>query len=807
MIYCLQFRAWVVLALLLACGLVPARAQVGIGVVGNGTMTGTIGTDKGAVAPYICPAGTILHGFFHMDISLNAQGASFTARGMTGQISLYCVSIDVVGGVPQVSDYNGPDPDVVGFRYPDPGAEETGKCPAGQVAVQAGGYDRVTSSTFPWASSLTLRCAPLQTGASDWIQVNTSSIANLAGNPIGDNEGNATHTQRGPFCTVGTYGVVVGVHRQDGGSGYDGVNIYCGQLQQARHSALLTFSDFAWQKTGWLVNLTRNGTLLSNANSSGADKTPHTAAAPNVTTAYQAASELYVLPGSGYGATVSQQPAGIASNTYIMSNTCVSRITLADQQDNSCTLTVIGLPDIGVTVSTPGSADPYTAVGQVKNVTMTATNYGPGASGTGDGFVLQTTLPTGWTATPVTGCTVSGQVVRCTLPALVGAPTPGSSGGTASYTFPVTSDAAVTEGTFQANAMLDRSVADGDAFASNNDYNTANDTASGPLVYVAWPVLTLVKQVVNDNGGTATVADFQLTATGPNATITGISGSAAVTNQVVPPDVYALSEATLPTYTAGSWSCTAGSLSGSNLTLSTSQTATCTIVNDDNAPIIRIQKVLPDGRAVAADQFTLSIEGNNGPASVTTTGSDASVTSSPAALTNAVAGSSYTVSETGASGADLANYISTWQCTNASTVPGAQTPSGTGTSFSVTPALGDDLSCDFNNRFRVADMVVTKTNTPANGASDQDDDTVTSGVPTTYTVVVTNNGPDSVAGVIVRDAPTAELDCPVGNSVTISGEGVPAGTFTIGDLVGPGITLGTLDAGDATTLSFTCNVL
>ena len=107
---------------------------------------------------------------------------------------------------------------------------------------------------------------------------------------------------------------------------------------------------------------------------------------------------------------------------------------------------------------------------------------------------------------------------------------------------------------------------------------------------------------------------------------------------------------------------------------------------------------------------------------------------------------------------------------------------------------------------RCADLSISKTNTPASGPDDLSDDTVSSGSQTTYTVVVTNDGTSAVTGAVVRDAPVAGLDCPAGDPVTISGDGVPAGSFTIADLTGAGIVLGTLDGGRSATLVFTCTV-
>ena len=84
--------------------------------------------------------------------------------------------------------------------------------------------------------------------------------------------------------------------------------------------------------------------------------------------------------------------------------------------------------------------------------------------------------------------------------------------------------------------------------------------------------------------------------------------------------------------------------------------------------------------------------------------------------------------------------------------------------------------------------------------------TVFSGSTSTYTLTVTNNGPSPVTGAVVTDTPVAGLTCPAGNPVTIAGSGVPAGSFTVGNLTGAGIALGTLLAGQSTTLTFDCEV-
>ena len=96
-----------------------------------------------------------------------------------------------------------------------------------------------------------------------------------------------------------------------------------------------------------------------------------------------------------------------------------------------------------------------------------------------------------------------------------------------------------------------------------------------------------------------------------------------------------------------------------------------------------------------------------------------------------------------------------------------------------------------------ADFSITK----VNGT-----DIVTSGLTTTYTVSVTNNGADPVGGATVSDTPGAGITCEATAPVTITGDGVPAGSFTFADLSGPGIVLGTLTNGQTTTLTYSCQV-
>src|SRR3989344_5376932 len=126
--------------------------------------------------------------------------------------------------------------------------------------------------------------------------------------------------------------------------------------------------------------------------------------------------------------------------------------------------------------------------------------------------------------------------------------------------------------------------------------------------------LTLLKEVINDNGGTAVDTNWTLTATGPTP-ISGAEGNAAVTNAAVDAGSYTLGENGGPTgYTASTYSCVVNGgapVVSNSLTLADSDVAICTITNDDDAPSLTLVKtVINDngGTAVAAN-WTLSAAG------------------------------------------------------------------------------------------------------------------------------------------------------------------------------------------------------
>lgn len=190
------------------------------------------------------------------------------------------------------------------------------------------------------------------------------------------------------------------------------------------------------------------------------------------------------------------------------------------------------------------------------------------------------------------------------------------------------------------------------------------------------PSLTLVKEVNNDDGGTAEPSEWTLTATGP----TSFSGSGpSVSN----PDnfsagSYNLSESGGPQeYTPGDWVCDGGIQEDTDtVTLGPGETATCTIINDDNPlGLTLVKKVINDDSGTAEPSaWTLEAVGptsfsGNGP-----------TVSSPEVF---LAGS-YDLSE---SGGPEGYEASDWICSG-----GVQEDVDT-----ITLAPGDSVQCTITN--------------------------------------------------------------------------------------------------------------
>jgi len=268
--------------------------------------------------------------------------------------------------------------------------------------------------------------------------------------------------------------------------------------------------------------------------------------------------------------------------------------------------------------------------------------------------------------------------------------------------------------------------------------------------------LTLLKNVVNDDGGTATAPEWELTATPApltGLTPTTVTGSEAVvtesTIQVRPDHVYTLTESAVDGYefsrlqrlvdgtwvdveanpdpagyprqnAAGDWEVTVPALGG----------PVYRFVNDDVAPTLTLVKeVVNDtgGTAVPTD-WTLTATTPDGPNLSGSSGS-AEVTAQPVA-----AGVVYTVGESGPDGYDW----TTLECTGY--------PDTTRAAPELTLQPGDEVTCTLTND----DVIVPVSIAKSDGTVQQGADGVWT---IRYTVVVTNTSTTLPSSYSLTDTP------------------------------------------------------
>ena len=264
------------------------------------------------------------------------------------------------------------------------------------------------------------------------------------------------------------------------------------------------------------------------------------------------------------------------------------------------------------------------------------------------------------------------------------------------------------------------------------------------------PVLTLVKSVINNNGGTAVPGDWSLSATG---TATSISGASGVTSGATfQAGVYALSETGgLPGYAAGAWSCTGGNLSGANLTLTVGQVATCTIANDDIPPKLTLVKsvINNNGGTAAGTDWTLTASG-----AVTPISGAGGVTSGPSFYAG-----TYALWE---SGGPAGYAAGNWSCSG-----------GTQNGSNITLALGEIATCTIINDDIPPKLTLNKQ-------------------------VVNNNGGTAVATDWTLSA-MGSVTSITGTSGVTSGPTFYAGTYALGETGGlPGYAAGSWNCSGVT---------
>ena len=119
-------------------------------------------------------------------------------------------------------------------------------------------------------------------------------------------------------------------------------------------------------------------------------------------------------------------------------------------------------------------------------------------------------------------------------------------------------------------------------------------------------------------------------------------------------------------------------------------------------PKLTTRKVLTGNRVETNDQFTIATTTGTTPvSSFTTTGTGSSLTTNSITATGLSTTATYTIAETIANTdgkGDLANYNTSYACTNANSSSTTTMPSGSTTSFNLpTLTYGDDITCTITN--------------------------------------------------------------------------------------------------------------
>ncbi|QCB94492.1 VWA domain-containing protein [Cellulomonas shaoxiangyii] len=239
------------------------------------------------------------------------------------------------------------------------------------------------------------------------------------------------------------------------------------------------------------------------------------------------------------------------------------------------------------------------------------------------------------------------------------------------------------------------------------------------------PLLTLVKEVTNDDGGTAAAGAWTLTATGPTAGRTGVTGDAAVTAAPVAIGSYALTESGPAGYTAGAWTCADGGtdlpVEDGSVAIGLGQDVTCTIVNDDQPAQLTLRKVVDPGttgstRTPADWTLTAAPQGIPGQDAVSGNGADG--------VTDVdVSAGSYALSESFVPGFETGE----WGCVDAAGAP-VELDQG-----SLPLTNGADVTCTITNTAVPSTLTLVKEVTNDDGGTAQPRD-----------VVLTATGPTAV---------------------------------------------------------------
>jgi hypothetical protein len=329
-----------------------------------------------------------------------------------------------------------------------------------------------------------------------------------------------------------------------------------------------------------------------------------------------------------------------------------------------------------------------------------------------------TAVPTDWTLSATgTGTPISGTTPVTSGPDfLAGTYTLSESGGPSGY----------ASGSWSCTNSIE--VGEGSTITLTNGQSTTCTVNN----YDIQPQLTVIKDVNNNNGGTAVPSDFGMNVIGTDVTNPSFAGSNTGVTVGLNAGSYSVTETSLFGYNNVETS------PGCSGTIGIGQTATCTFVNNDIAPSLQLIKTVTNdngGTAVPAD-WTLTAQGT-GSNSISGAGG---VTSGPTFQAD-----TYTLSE---SSGPFGYAAGQWSCT------GVENDGD-----SITMGIGQSAVCTINNNDIPPSLTLIKTVTNSYGGT---------AVPADWTLTATY-GTNTLTGT---------------NGIT-SGPTFQAGTYTLSESDGP----------------------
>jgi hypothetical protein len=334
---------------------------------------------------------------------------------------------------------------------------------------------------------------------------------------------------------------------------------------------------------------------------------------------------------------------------------------------------------------------------------------------------------------------------------------------------------------------------------------TVNKALAAPGRFAAPDQFTMQ---IRNSGGTVINAAANSTTSGSGAVVTAGTGTTGAT--IVGTGVaYTLTEAAaaganLDNY-ATSISCSnantgSGTVlpsgSGRDFTITVLEAADSIVCTFTNRPAGSIS-IVKDAVANSPQDFSFVTTGNG--LSNFSLDDDSDPTLSNSRVFPGLVPGTYTVTETSLAG---------WSLTGLTCVdPGNDSTVNLATGVAtINLAAGDAVVCTYVNTSAIANLSITKTNTPASGPDDLSADTLVAGQ-TLYSIVVTNAGPGAADAAVVRDTAVSGLNCdgPVTCSVT-AGAGVCPTVTAAALQSAAGISIPTLPANSSLTFTMACTV-